>query len=130
MRAQRRQRARQLHGNGRDELARRLELAAAARKEEAGAEAPAAEAGARDGPRDGRFAGAGHSVEPVDALEAVASAAATIAVDARPCQYVVEDLGLRVRQAYGLFLMIVVVEHGPSGVRQLLQLLFLIWVGT
>ncbi len=65
---------RQLHGERRDEGARRLELAAAAREKEAGAQHAGSATAARDGARDGRLVRAGRAIEPEYALRAVAGA--------------------------------------------------------
>ncbi len=88
--------ARQLHGNGGDEHARRLELAAAAREEEAGAQPAVVVAAAGDGARNGRLARARHAVQPVDALRRRAGAsAAAVAI-------VLRAAGLAVRPGHDL----------------------------
>ncbi len=65
---------RQLHGQRHDKGMRRLELAAAKREKEAGAEHAGVAAAAPYHARDGRLARAGHAVEPEDVLQAGAVA--------------------------------------------------------
>jgi hypothetical protein len=117
--------ARQLHGNARYELARRLQLAAAARKEEASAQAALVVTAASDGARDDRLSGAGHDVKPVYALAVAAAVigAARMLVGAAcrrirrrwcdvadPCHNLGKQCGARVGQTLGLVLPLVAVE--------------------
>ncbi len=93
---------RQLHGDGRDQRPRRLELAAAAHEEEAGAESPLVGAAAGHRTRDGRLSRARHAVEPVDAqavVVAVVAAICALGLAARPRHDVAEHLRARVWQA-------------------------------
>ncbi len=132
--AQRRRQRRQPLGNRRDERARRLELAAAAREEEAAGRLAGVEAFPRHGARNGRLARPSHAVQPVYTFTATAAssaAAAAVAVAAangvtarlaaRPRHDLLQDLHARVGQTKRVGAVAVVVECRMLGVRELFE---------
>jgi hypothetical protein len=115
VRPQRRHVVRQLHGDGCGQRPRRLELAAAAHEEEAGAESPLVGAAARNRSRNGRLSRARHAVEPVEAravvvVVVVVAAACALGLAACPRHHVAQHLRARVRQAQRIAAAAVVVE--------------------
>ncbi len=108
---QRRHVLRQLHSNGGDKRSQRLELAAAAYEEEAGAKTPLVGAAAGNRVRDTRLFRARHAVKPVDTRAIVIAAVAVASgLPGRPCHNVVQHMRARVGQAQRIPAAAVVVE--------------------